>query len=79
MKKVVFRKDTAQTKSLQVAGTVASATAVRHAKALDLDITYIENGNVIVEEPNGHTTVVKKLEKAEAPILLTKGMVLHAK
>ena len=76
---MLFRKDIAQTKALKSAGSTASATAVRHAKALDLTITYINNGNVIEEQADGQTTIIRKLEKIKAPIVLTKGMVLYAK
>lgn len=78
-KKVIFRKDYKQTQSLVEAGEQAAATAVRHAKALDLTITYIEDGVVYEEQPNG--TLIKKKSVAikETPFVLTKGMVLHAK
>lgn len=77
--KKFFRRDNGQTKSLVKVSTEAATNAVRHAKALDLTITYIENGAVYEEQPNGTVTLKKTIEKKESPISLTKGMVLHAK
>ena len=74
-----FRRDNNQTKSLEIAGKEAVINAVRHAKALNLTITYIENGSVYEEQPNGTIVLKKKLEKKQTPFVLTKGMILHAK
>lgn len=79
VKKTIFLKDHKQTKSLEQAGKEAASVAVRHAKALDLTITYIENGAVYEEDANGTVTLKKTVEKKESPFILTKGMVLHAK
>lgn len=77
--KKIFRKDNEQTKSLIIAGKNASNNAVRQSKALDLTITYIENGAIYEEHPDGTVTFKKKVEKTESPIALTKGVVFHAK
>jgi len=74
-----FIPDYNQTKSLVEAGEEAATNAVRHAKALDITITYIEDGAVYEEQPNGVVTFKRNVEKKESPIVLTKGMVLHAK
>lgn len=74
-----FVKDHKQTKSLEKAGKEAAINAVRHAKALDLTITYIENGIVYEEHPDGTVIQKKKVVQKKSPIALTKGMVLHAK
>ncbi|MBK0370908.1 hypothetical protein I5M07_13820 [Flavobacterium sp. SE-1-e] len=79
MKKEQFSPDHKQTKSLVAAGKEAASKAVRHSKALDLTITYIENGFVYEENAQGIKTAIKILEKKEPTISLTKGMVLHAK
>lgn len=78
MKKIIFHQDKLQTKLLQAAARIASCNALRHSKALDLEITYIENGSIIIEQPDGHRKIVKKLEKVKSPIALTKGMILRA-
>jgi len=78
-RKTNFIKDYKQTKSLEEAGKEASVNAVRHARALDLTITYIENGIVYEEHPDGSVIQKKKIAIKEAPVTLTKGMVLHAK
>lgn len=77
--KIIFQKDHKQTKSLEKAGVEAATNAVRHAKALDLTITYIENGAIYEEQADGTVTPKKTVEKKENPFVLTKGMVLHAK
>lgn len=78
-KKPIFSKDHKQTKSLVEASEKAASNAVRHAKALDLTITYIADGAVYEEQPDGTVRFKKAVQKKESPIVLTKGMVLHAK
>lgn len=79
VKKVIFRKDYKQTQSLVEAGEQASSTAIRHAKALELTITYIEDGVVYEEHPDGTVVKKKEVDAKDSPFALTKGMVLHAK
>jgi hypothetical protein len=79
LKNKIFQKDHRQTKSLEQAGNEASTNAVRHAKALDITITYIKDGGVYEEQANGTIVLKRKVEKKENPFVLTKGMVLHAK
>jgi len=57
--KIIFQKDYNQTKSLEQAGVEVATNAVRHAKALDLTITYIENGAVYEEQADGTVTLKK--------------------
>jgi hypothetical protein len=77
--KVVFRQDYNQTKSLVKAGKVSGENAVRRSKALDLVVTYIENGIVYEELPDGSKKQIEVLERKPAKIILEKGMVLHGK
>ncbi|UUC46720.1 hypothetical protein [Flavobacterium cerinum] len=77
--KKIFRKDNLQTKSLVKASKEVAINAVRQSKALDLTITYIENDAIYEEHPDGTVTLKKRVEKKETPILLTKGMIFHAK
>lgn len=77
--KIIFRKDYKQTKSLELSGKEAVSNAIRHAKALGLTISYIQDGAVYEEEANGNVTLIKIIEKKENPFVLTKGMVLYAK
>jgi hypothetical protein len=78
-KKPLFLKDHKQTRSLVEAGEKAASIAVRHAKALDLTITYIADGAVYEEHPDGTVQLKKAVQKKGSPIVLAKGMVLHAK
>ncbi|MCL9808927.1 hypothetical protein [Flavobacterium luminosum] len=77
--KKIFRQDYGQTKLLVKAGTVSGHNAVRRSKALDLTITYIEDGIVYEELPDGTKKQVRIVERKEPAIVLTKGMVLHGK
>lgn len=79
MSKKVFIKDKEDTRLLERAGSVAVGNAVRHAKALDLTITYIKDGAVYEEHPDGTVILKKTVEKKASPFKLIKGMVLHAK
>jgi hypothetical protein len=75
-----FRADHRQTKSLVKAGRIASINAVRHSKALDLNVTYINNGVIYEELPSGEKKVVGKIDNdSKASFTLIKGMLLHAK
>jgi hypothetical protein len=77
--KIIFRKDTPQTRVLVKAGRIAANTANRASRALGLSVTYIKDG-IIYEEKEG--VVVRKghIEKqAETPFEIKKGLVLHAK
>lgn len=77
--KMHFIKDYRQTKSLEKASREAAVNAVRHAKALDLTITYIENGSIYDEHPDGTIVKKKDIVRKETSVVLTKGMILHAK
>lgn len=59
MSKKIFIKDREHTKLLEEAGARAAATAVRHAKALGLTISYIKDVAVYEELPDG-TLLFKK-------------------
>lgn len=61
-KKKVFRLDYAQIKSLVNARMVVATNALRHSKALDLSITFIDKGDVYEELPNGAKNVVASIE-----------------
>jgi hypothetical protein len=78
--KFVFRKDAVQTKSLEKAAKASAIDALRASKALGLTVTFIKDGFLFEEYPDG--VKVKKhrvIEPKEAPFELTKGMVLHVK
>ncbi len=75
-----FKADPKQTKSLLKAGKIATIDAVRHSKALELPITFIENDKIYQELPSGEKVIISEIEKSgEVPFRLTKGMILHAK
>ena len=77
--KRVFRQDCNQTKSLVRAGRISGENAIRQSKALNLVVTYIENGIVFEELPDGSKKQIEVLEKKPAKIILEKGMVFHGK
>ena len=77
--KRVFRQDYNQTKSLVKAGKISGENAVRRSKALDLVVTYIEDGIVFEELPDGSKKQIEILERKPADIVFEKGMVFHGK
>lgn len=78
--KIIFRKDTPQTKALIKAGRVASETANRASRALGLSVTYIKDGIIYEESSDGKVVIKHSIEeKATAPFEIKKGLVLHAK
>lgn len=77
--KKIFRQDYGQTKSLLRAASVSGLNAVRRSKALDLTITYIEDGIIYEELPDGTIKKIGIVERKEPVIVLMKGMVLHGK
>lgn len=78
--KKAFRKDVLQTKSLIKAGKVSAINALRASRALGLTVAFIEKGVIYEEQPDGSKKAVEKVKKGtEAPFVLSKGMILHAK
>lgn len=77
--KKIFRQDYGQTKSLVRVATVSGRNAVRRSKALDLTITYIEDGIIYEELPDGTKKAIGEVEKKDAAVVLVKGMILHGK
>lgn len=75
----VFRKDVGQTNLLVKVGRISGRNAVRRSKAMDLVVTYIENGVVYEEQPNGLRNQIDVVERNHVKISLKKGMVLHGK
>lgn len=76
--KKIFRQDYGQTKSLVRAATNSGHNAVRRSKALDLTITFIEDGIIYEEHPDGTKKPIGEVERKEATVVV-KGMVLHGK
>lgn len=61
-------------------GKEAGRNAIRSSKALGLSITYLKDGKVIEEFPDGKQVVIKEIEdKTTTSIQLKKGMVFYAK
>lgn len=79
MKNRIFRKDVGQTNLLVKVGKTSGKNAVRRSKAMDLVVTYIENGVVYEEQPNGLRNQIDVVERNPVKISLKKGMVLHGK
>ena len=80
MKKVVFRKDVKQTRTLIKAARDSSKRAVSASKVLGLTITYIKDGVILEEDALGNISIVNDtLLPQELPYKIEKGMILHAK
>lgn len=83
--KPVFRMDVKETAILIKAARESAANAIRTSKALNLPITYMQNGVVIKEQANGVKEILipkintPKPTKKQTTIKLKKGMVLYAK
>ena len=81
---VIFRPDAKQTASLVRIGRNSSVHAIRESKALGLTITYMEDGVLYRELPDGTKEVLnagtKRITKRKiGSILIKKGIILHAK
>lgn len=81
--KVAFKSDP-ETSKLIKAGHTASINAIRASKALGLTITFMQDGNLYREFPDGTkeliiSTPAKKISDKKIKVPLRKGMVLHAK
>ncbi len=77
-----FRGDAKQTATLIRAGRTGAATAIRASKALGLPITYMENGVIVRELPNGVKEIVVTATKSglkKSSTSFKKGMIFHAK
>jgi hypothetical protein len=80
MSKIIFRKDTFQTKALVKASRIASKRAFKASKALGLSVSYIEDGIVYEEDAQGNTIAKETIiTDKSAPFKIEKGLVLHAK
>jgi hypothetical protein len=80
--KTLFRQDVRQTATLVRVGRAGAANAIRASKALGLPITYMQEGAVIQELPNGVKKVLTTITDARIntpAISLKKGMIFHAK
>ncbi|MBK7850725.1 MAG: hypothetical protein IPJ66_06130 [Bacteroidetes bacterium] len=82
--KAVFRRDAKQTAILVKVGRKGSANAIRATKALGLSITYMKNGVLYKEFPDGRTEQLKSVEVKKSTSRrsvgrLKKGVILHAK
>jgi hypothetical protein len=77
--KKFFRQDYGQTKSLVGAANASGYKAVNRSKALNLNITYIEDGIIYEELPDGRKKEIGIVKRKEPAIVSMKGMVLHDK
>jgi len=76
----VFKHDTEQTTALIRAGRKAAAQAIRTSKALGLTITFMKDGVLYRENPDGTKEIISTKTKIKNnKNILKKGMVLHAK
>ena len=80
MSKIVFRKDVLQTKALVKAARVSAKRAFSGSKALGLSVSYIKDGIIYEEDPNGNTCIKSQIEPlVETSFKIEKGLILHAK
>ncbi len=82
-KQPVFRSDFKQTATLVKIGHTGAVNAIRSSKALGLPITYMQNGIIYREHPDGSKEIITerkaKIVSKEAKGSLKKGMIFHAK
>jgi hypothetical protein len=78
-KNQVFRSDRLQIKKLLEAGKSAVSNAIKESKKLGLTITYIKDGYLINEFPDGRKENITKLKPVKVIPTLKKGVILHAK
>jgi hypothetical protein len=68
-----------QTKKIIFASKTGAEKAIKESKKLGLEITFLEDGKVYKESPNGKRVILTKMtDTKHASIKLTKGMVLNA-
>ncbi|HUZ59949.1 MAG TPA: hypothetical protein VMU83_14335 [Hanamia sp.] len=82
--KRIFKSDARQTAALIKAGRMGAANAIRASRALGLPITYLQNGTIYEEYPDGskkkiESGLIKKGVSKKDGQILKKGMVLHAR
>lgn len=81
--KTGFRSDTMQTAKLVKAGREGAAQAIRASRALGLPITYLQDGSLYKEFPDGTKEILKKAPVKKSiskkASQLRKGMILYAK
>lgn len=64
------------------ASRIAVTNAIKESKKMGLEITFLENGKIYKETPDGKRIILSKIttkNQFDLPVKLTKGMVLHAK
>lgn len=75
-----FDRDDEHTAMLVRIGKTAAKEAIRSSKALGLSITYLKNGEVVEELPDGTIKVLKpKSDDQPKRPKLKKGIILYAK
>lgn len=79
LKKQVFRSDKLQIKKLLEAGKSAVSNAIKESKKLGLTITYIKDGYLVNEFPDGRKENISKLKPVKVLPNIKKGVILHAK
>ena len=81
--KRVFKSDARQTARLVKAGRDGANQAIRASRALGLPITYLQNGSLYKEFPDGTKEIFKKASVkkgiSKKASQLKKGMILYAK
>lgn len=81
--KRVFKSDARQTARLVKAGREGANQAIRASRALGLPITYLQNGYLYKEFPDGTKKILKtppaKKGISKKASQLKKGMILYAK
>jgi hypothetical protein len=78
-----FRSDSRHTATLVKIGSSGAIDAIRSSKALGLPITYMLNGIVYREQPDGSKEIIKESKRKRVIVkgdnILKKGVILHAR
>jgi hypothetical protein len=81
IKKPVLKSESIEVTQLISAGRKSATNAIRASRALGLEITYMKDGVVYQEKPNGDKKVLIKLEQptqySKNKLQLKKGMVFN--
>lgn len=75
-------KISAESKKILSASKIAANKAIKKSKRLGLDITFLENGKIYKETPNGKRILISTIatsNQESIDLKLTKGMVLNVK
>ena len=78
--KKVFRQDYKHTQMLTAVAAKCTADAIQHSKESGLTITFIEDGIIYEEFPDGRLVKIGTVERSVLPAFrIKKGMILQSR